>query len=67
VKKPIYLLDEPFQYLDSNRRKQLADFLIRLKEEKATVVMVEHNLESIPQSWNRYHLILDESWLKVGP
>jgi ABC-type multidrug transport system ATPase subunit len=67
VKKPIYLLDEPFQYLDTNRRKQLVDFLFRLKEEKATVVMVEHNLERIPQSWNRYHLILDDSCLKVGP
>ena len=67
MKRSLYLLDEPFQYLDFNRRKQLVDFLCGLKDEEATIIMVEHNLENIPQSWSRYHLILESNCLKVGP
>jgi ABC-type multidrug transport system ATPase subunit len=65
--KSIYFLDEPFQYLDLSRKKQLVDFLNDQRNEGATILMIEHYLEGIPWSWKKQRLVLDQNWLKVSP
>jgi ABC-2 type transport system ATP-binding protein len=67
AKRPIYLLDEPFQYLDSFRKKQLIDYLNDLKNEGARILMIEHHPEALPDEWKKQRLILNQDGLKVDP
>lgn len=45
--RTIYLLDEPTTGLHFHDVKQLLDVLIRLRDEKNTLVVIEHNLDVI--------------------
>jgi ABC-type multidrug transport system ATPase subunit len=61
---PFYFLDEPSQFLDLQRKKILANFLIRLKNRGKTVIVVEHNLDWLPPGWPVQKLSVQNDVLK---
>lgn len=81
VTKPsILLLDEPTANLDPESRKEIFDLIVKIvKEEKITIILVEHNIRDIIEDVDRFialdkngKLILDcekgsdkeQSWIK---
>ena len=60
-----YLLDEPSQFLDNERKKFLQQFLIELLQINKSVLIIEHNREWIPQSWKVQSLKLDHNILRL--
>lgn len=44
----IYFMDEPFQGVDATTEKAIVELLKKLKEENKTVVVVHHDLETVP-------------------
>jgi ABC-type multidrug transport system ATPase subunit len=61
---PFYFLDEPSQFLDLQRKKILANFLIRLKNRGKTVIVVEHHLDWLPPGWLVQKLSVQNDVLK---
>ncbi len=59
-----YFLDEPSQFLDLKRKKILADFLERLRNNGKTLIVVEHNLDWLPSGWVVQKLSLQDNVLK---
>ena len=59
-----YFLDEPSQSLDLQRKKILADFLVRLKNNGKTLIVVEHNLDWLPSGWVVQKLSVQNDVLK---
>lgn len=56
----LYLLDEPSQFLDADRKKILAKKIQALKEKNKTVLVVEHDLTWLPSGWKVEQLGLNE-------
>ncbi|CAG1770572.1 partial Manganese transport system ATP-binding protein MntB, partial [uncultured bacterium] len=52
----IYLMDEPFQGVDATTEKAIIDVLRTLKSEGRTVVVVHHDLETVPEYFD--HVLL---------
>ena len=44
----IYLMDEPFQGVDSTTEKSIVDILKKLKSEGKTILVVHHDLQTVP-------------------
>ena len=44
----IYLMDEPFQGVDSTTEKSIVDILKKLKSEWKTLIVVHHDLQTVP-------------------
>jgi len=44
----IYLMDEPFQGVDSTTEKSIVDILKKLKSEGKTLIIVHHDLQTVP-------------------
>ena len=44
----IYLMDEPFQGADSTTEKSIVDILKKLKSEGKTLIVVHHDLQTVP-------------------
>ncbi|PIM75163.1 metal ABC transporter ATP-binding protein [Fusobacterium polymorphum] len=47
-KADIYLMDEPFQGVDSTTEKSIVDILKKLKSEGKTLIVVHHDLQTVP-------------------
>lgn len=62
----VYLLDEPSQFLDSERKKILRSFLEELLNNKKSIFVIEHNREWIPSSWKVQSLKIENNVLKLG-
>ncbi|MBA2404201.1 MAG: ATP-binding cassette domain-containing protein [Bdellovibrionales bacterium] len=61
-----YFLDEPFHYLDKNRRKILITYLEQLRVSGHALLIVEHNLEGFPAGWKVQPLVIQDNILKQG-
>ena len=44
----IYLMDEPFQGVDSTTEKSIVEILKKLKSEGKTIIVVHHDLQTVP-------------------
>ena len=44
----VYLMDEPFQGVDSTTEKSIVDILKKLKSEGKTLLVVHHDLQTVP-------------------
>ena len=44
----IYLMDEPFQGVDSTTEKSIVEILKQLKAEGKTIIVVHHDLQTVP-------------------
>ena len=61
-----YLLDEPSQFLDDQRKKTLADYLNKLLEKEKSVLIIEHNQNWLPSGWKVQDLVLRDNTLILG-
>ncbi|CCP88515.1 metal ABC transporter ATP-binding protein [Candidatus Phytoplasma solani] len=52
----IYLMDEPFQGVDIQTEKKIITVLKDLQKEKKTIIVVHHDLETVPQYFD--HVVL---------
>ena len=53
----IYLMDEPFQGVDSTTEKSIVDILKKLKSEGKTLLVVHHDLQTVPTYFESVTLI----------
>lgn len=53
----IYLMDEPFQGVDAKTEKAIVEILKKLKSENKTVVVVHHDLQTVPTYFDSVALI----------
>ena len=53
----IYLMDEPFQGVDSTTEKSIVEILKRLKAEGKTIIVVHHDLQTVPTYFESVALI----------
>ncbi|MBQ3437011.1 MAG: metal ABC transporter ATP-binding protein, partial [Fusobacterium sp.] len=53
----IYLMDEPFQGVDAKTEKSIVKILKKLKSENKTVVVVHHDLQTVPLYFDKVVLI----------
>jgi translation initiation factor RLI1 len=61
-----YLLDEPSQFLDNNRKAFLQQTLKELLQKNKALLIIEHNREWIPETWKVQVLKIDDLILKLG-
>jgi manganese/zinc/iron transport system ATP- binding protein len=62
----IYLMDEPFQGVDATTERAIVQILKALKEAGKTVLVVHHDLETVPQYFDRV-LLLNVRAIAAGP
>lgn len=62
----IYLMDEPFQGVDATTEKAIVSVLKELKAKGRTVVCVHHDLETVPEYFDRV-LMLNVRAIASGP
>lgn len=65
VKKEMYFLDEPTQYLDSEMKNSLNKIVTKLLEKKKSILMIEHDLTWITNKHRVYQLELEDNTLKA--
>lgn len=53
----IYLMDEPFQGVDSTTEKSIVEILKKLKSEGKTIIVVHHDLQTVPTYFESVALI----------
>ena len=53
----IYLMDEPFQGVDSTTEKSIVEILKQLKAEGKTIIVVHHDLQTVPTFFESVALI----------
>ena len=53
----IYLIDEPFQGVDSTTEKSIVEILKKLKAECKTIIVVHHDLQTVPAYFESVALI----------
>ena len=53
----IYLMDEPFQGVDSRTEKSIVEILKQLKAEGKTIIVVHHDLQTVPAYFESVALI----------
>lgn len=61
----IYLLDEPSQFLDQEKRNTLKVFLEFLLAKNKSLLIIEHQRDWLPQDWKVQHLVLKDQTLKL--
>lgn len=62
----IYMMDEPFQGVDALTEKAIVSVLQDLRAQGRTVVVVHHDLDSVPQYFDRV-LLLNVRAVAAGP
>jgi manganese/zinc/iron transport system ATP- binding protein len=62
----VYLMDEPFSGVDAATEKAIVDILRELKEEGCTVIVVHHDLHSVPEYFDSV-LLLNLRAVAFGP
>ncbi|BBB32401.1 iron complex transport system ATP-binding protein [Thermotomaculum hydrothermale] len=58
------LLDEPTSHLDIYRKKEVIDFIFKLKEKGKTLVFVSHNLDEVKELSDRVFVMVDGEIVK---
>ena len=53
----IYLMDEPFQGVDSTTEKSIVEILKQLKAEGKTIIVVHHDLQTVPTYFESVALV----------
>ena len=53
----IYLMDEPFQGVDSTTEKSIVEILKQLKAEGKTIIVVHHDLQTVPAYFESVALV----------
>jgi manganese/zinc/iron transport system ATP- binding protein len=54
---PVYLMDEPFQGVDAVTEKAIVEILRALRTRGRTVVAVHHDLQTVPEYFDRVTLL----------
>ena len=62
----IYLMDEPFQGVDATTEKAIVTLLQELREAGSTVVVVHHDLQTVPEYFD-WVLLLNVRRVAAGP
>lgn len=62
----LYLLDEPFAGVDAKTEAVIVDFLKQLKKSGKTVLVVHHNLQTVPQYFD-WVALLNVRMIAAGP
>ncbi len=62
----IYFMDEPFAGVDAATEKAIINILRQMTETKKTVVVVHHDLQSVPQYFD-YVILLNTRLVAYGP
>ena len=62
----IYFMDEPFQGVDATTEVAIIALLKELKEQGKTVVVVHHDLDTVPEYFN-WVLLLNVKVIACGP
>lgn len=62
----IYFMDEPFQGVDAKTEKAIVELLRKLKDENKTVIVVHHDLETVPEYFN-WVTLLNMKIIASGP
>ncbi|MEX0681729.1 MAG: metal ABC transporter ATP-binding protein [Balneolales bacterium] len=62
----IYLLDEPFAGVDASTEKVIFDKLQELRSENKTVVVIHHDLQSVPEKFD-WVMLLNLRMIACGP
>ena len=57
LQKELLLLDEPFQFLDSQHKKRVCDYLETHLNESVTLILITH-YDSDVARWTNHHMIL---------
>jgi len=53
----VYFMDEPFQGVDATTERAIVDLLRSLREKGRTVVVVHHDLQTVPEYFDRVMLL----------
>lgn len=61
----LYLMDEPFQGVDAKTEKAIVDLLKELRAQNKTVLVVHHDLETVPEYFDSV-ILLNKIVLKYG-
>lgn len=62
----LYLMDEPFAGVDATTEKSIVDILKTLRDNGKTVVVVHHDLETVPEYFERV-VLLNVRLIASGP
>ena len=62
----IYMLDEPFQGVDAPTERTIVDVLDSLADEGKTIVVVHHDLQTVPEYFDHV-LLLNVRAIDSGP
>ena len=62
----VYLMDEPFQGVDATTERAIVSLLQRLREEGKTVLVVHHDLQTVPEYFG-WVLLLNVRRVAAGP
>lgn len=62
----IYLMDEPFQGVDAVTERAILEMMSRLRDEGKTVIVVHHDLQSVPAHFDRA-VLLNVRKIASGP
>jgi manganese/zinc/iron transport system ATP- binding protein len=62
----VYLMDEPFQGVDATTEKAIVALLQRLREDGKTVLVVHHDLQTVPEYFD-WVLLLNVRRIAAGP
>jgi manganese/zinc/iron transport system ATP- binding protein len=63
---PILMLDEPFQGVDAPTERAIAEVLDRLSDDGKTVIVVHHDLQTVPEYFDSV-LLLNVRAIESGP
>ncbi len=62
----VYLMDEPFAGVDATTEKAIVDLLIEMRNEKRTVLVVNHDLQASREYFD-YLLLINRRLVAFGP
>lgn len=62
----VFLMDEPFQGVDATTERTIVDLLRALRERGKTVVVVHHDLQTVPEYFDQV-LLLNVRRIAAGP
>jgi manganese/zinc/iron transport system ATP- binding protein len=62
----LYLMDEPFAAVDASTEKAIVELLRELKSRGKTVVVIHHDLQTVPEYFD-YAVLLNMRVVAAGP